>query len=165
MCDLNKNSNFNQINHKNNSFNSFITNKKYLNVQNHKKSIHLKRNNYNDQKKWLNTFRWFHRHTITAMAMGVVVVGLIVYQWWRDVVWERTFQGCHTLKETGGLRWGMLLFIVSEILFFLSFFWAFFHRSLAPTLEIGGSWPPWGSNPLIPFKSPCSILQFFGFYL
>ena len=49
-------------------------------------------------------------------------INLIVYQWWRDVVRERTFQGCHTLKVTGGLRWGMLLFIVSEIFFFFYLF-------------------------------------------
>ena len=66
--------------------------------------------------------RWFHRHTGVPMVVGGVVVGLIVYQWWRDVVRERTFQGCHTLQVTRGLRWGMLLFIVSEIFFFLSFF-------------------------------------------
>ena len=38
----------------------------------------------------------------------------------------------------------MLLFIASEIMFFLAFFWAFFHSSLGPTIEIGAIWPPKG---------------------
>lgn len=36
-----------------------------------------------------------------------------------------------------GLRMGIILFIVSEVFFFFSFFWAFFHRSLSPSVEIG----------------------------
>jgi cytochrome c oxidase subunit 3 len=58
-------------------------------------------------------------------------------QWWRDVVREGTFQGHHTQLVVLGLRWGMILFITSEVLFFVSFFWAFFHSSLAPAVEIG----------------------------
>nr|WBV74576.1 cytochrome coxidase subunit III [Timomenus komarovi] len=98
--------------------------------------------------------KWFHEHSSVLMGMGVMVVGLTMYQWWRDVVRESTLQGCHTLKVTTGLRWGMVLFIVSEIFFFLSFFWAFFHSSLAPTLDIGGSWPPQGIQPFNPLQIP-----------
>jgi len=53
-----------------------------------------------------------------------------------------------------GLKYGMLLFIVSEVLFFFSFFWAFFHSSVAPTVELGAVWPPQGINPLNPFSVP-----------
>lgn len=98
--------------------------------------------------------RWFHEYTFILAGLGVVVVVLTMYQWWRDVVRERTHQGCHTVKVAEGLRWGMLLFIVSEIFFFLSFFWAFFHRRLAPTLEIGGRWPPTGIQPFNPLQVP-----------
>lgn len=48
----------------------------------------------------------------------------------------------------------MILFIVSEIIFFFSFFWAFFHSSLAPNIEIGGVWPPEGVEALNPFQVP-----------
>jgi cytochrome c oxidase subunit 3 len=48
----------------------------------------------------------------------------------------------------------MLLFIVSEILFFFAFFWAYFHRSLSPTLELGACWPPVGLDFLNPFSVP-----------
>jgi cytochrome c oxidase subunit 3 len=44
----------------------------------------------------------------------------------------------------------MILFITSEVLFFFSFFWAFFHRSLSPTTEVGLLWPPLG---VIPFNA------------
>ena len=49
---------------------------------------------------------------------------------------------------------GMILFIVSEVCFFGSFFWAFFHSSLSPSIDIGCQWPPRGVNPLNPFSLP-----------
>ena len=73
-----------------------------------------------------------------------------MYVWWRDVIREATFQGHHTQTVQHGLRYGMILFIVSEIMFFFAFFWAFFHSSLAPTIEIGAMWPPKGIEVLNP---------------
>jgi cytochrome c oxidase subunit 3 len=49
---------------------------------------------------------------------------------------------------------GIILFIISEIFAFLSVFWAFFHSSLSPAIEIGGSWPPIGITALDPFGIP-----------
>nr|ASM82649.1 cytochrome c oxidase subunit III [Eudohrnia metallica] len=98
--------------------------------------------------------KWFHEHNGILMSMGLGVVGLTMFQWWRDVVREGTLQGCHTHKVILGLRWGMILFIVSEVFFFLSFFWAFFHSSLVPTLDIGGLWPPQGIEPFNPLQIP-----------
>jgi len=77
-----------------------------------------------------------------------------MFQWWRDVSREATFQGHHTVPVGVGLRWGMILFITSEVLFFFAFFWAFFHSSLAPTVELGSHWPPTGIEPLNPFHVP-----------
>jgi cytochrome c oxidase subunit 3 len=68
----------------------------------------------------------------------------MMFCWWRDVIREATFEGNHTLSVQTGLRIGMLLFIVSEIMFFFAFFWAFFHAALAPTPDIGSLWPPLG---------------------
>jgi len=48
----------------------------------------------------------------------------------------------------------MILFILSEVCLFFSFFWAFFHSSLAPTIEIGAIWPPIGVSQLDPFSIP-----------
>jgi cytochrome c oxidase subunit 3 len=49
---------------------------------------------------------------------------------------------------------GVALFIVSEALFFLAIFWAFFHSALAPTPELGGEWPPKGIEAVNPFELP-----------
>ena len=65
-----------------------------------------------------------------------------MYIWWRDIIREATFEEQHTFSVQRGLRLGMILFIVSEIMFFFAFFWAFFHSSLSPAFNIGGVWPP-----------------------
>jgi len=65
-----------------------------------------------------------------------------------------TYLGHHTKQVKNGLMIGVILFIVSEVFAFLSIFWAFFHSSLSPAIEIGGSWPPQGITPLDPFAIP-----------
>jgi len=65
-----------------------------------------------------------------------------------------TYLGHHTKEVKNGIMLGVLLFIVSEIFAFLSVFWAFFHSSLSPAVEIGGTWPPLGITPLDPFQIP-----------
>lgn len=79
---------------------------------------------------------------------------MICFQWWRDVRRERTYMGQHSFLVELGLRWGIILFITSEVFFFLRFFWSFFHRSLAANVEIGGSWPPIGVSPFNAFEVP-----------
>nr|YP_010895189.1 cytochrome c oxidase subunit III [Neoplesia analis]WJW73728.1 cytochrome c oxidase subunit III [Neoplesia analis] len=98
--------------------------------------------------------KWFHQYNSSLILLGTTITILTVYQWWRDVSRESTFQGCHTYPVTTGLRWGMILFIVSEVLFFTSFFWAFFHSSLSPAIELGTIWPPMGIIPFNPFQIP-----------
>nr|YP_008080987.1 cytochrome c oxidase subunit III [Cermatobius longicornis]AGA84604.1 cytochrome c oxidase subunit III [Cermatobius longicornis] len=97
---------------------------------------------------------WFHTGSPNLMIMGNIIIILTMLQWWRDIAREATMQGHHTLPVTSGLKWGMILFIASEVLFFVSFFWAFFHSSLAPTPEIGAFWPPSGIIPFNPFQIP-----------
>lgn len=65
-----------------------------------------------------------------------------------------TFLGDHTLAVQKGLNLGIILFIVSEALFFLAIFWAFFHSALTPTVELGAQWPPIGIEPINPFELP-----------
>lgn len=97
---------------------------------------------------------WFHTGKIYLFLLGLLVTAITATRWWRDVIREATFQGHHTLVVINGLRYGMILFITSEVCFFFAFFWAFFHRRLAPTIEIGVSWPPTGISPLNPFLVP-----------
>ncbi len=74
--------------------------------------------------------------------------------WWRDIIREGTYEGHHTSVVQQGLRYGMIFFIVSEVMFFAAFFWAFFHSSIAPTIEIGSIWPPAGIEPFNPWAVP-----------
>nr|NP_542473.1 cytochrome c oxidase subunit III [Narceus annularus]AAL18207.1 cytochrome c oxidase subunit 3 [Narceus annularus] len=97
---------------------------------------------------------WFHSFTPLLALTGSMILILTMIQWWRDVSREGTLQGLHTIKVVVGLKWGMILFIVSEIFFFISFFWAFYHSSLAPVPEIGSLWPPTHISPFNPFQVP-----------
>nr|YP_010576148.1 cytochrome c oxidase subunit III [Pagurus ochotensis]UZN43433.1 cytochrome c oxidase subunit 3 [Pagurus ochotensis] len=98
--------------------------------------------------------KWFHQFNMDLLILGLLTTVLTMIQWWRDVTREATYQGLHTKIVETGMRWGMILFIVSEVLFFFSFFWAFFHSSLSPTVEIGMAWPPKGIDPFNPFQIP-----------
>nr|APC60869.1 cytochrome c oxidase subunit III [Diplomys labilis] len=97
---------------------------------------------------------WFHFSSSTLLTLSLITNTMTMYQWWRDMVRESTYQGHHTSTVQKGLRYGMILFIISEVFFFSGFFWAFYHSSLAPTLELGGYWPPTGINPLDPLEVP-----------
>nr|YP_002735049.1 cytochrome c oxidase subunit III [Neuroctenus parus]ABZ02065.1 cytochrome c oxidase subunit III [Neuroctenus parus] len=100
------------------------------------------------------TVMWFHKHDPALSMLGATILILTVIQWWRDIIRESTFQGLHTLKVVNGLKLGMILFIVSEVMFFVSFFWAFLHSSLSPSVEIGMIWPPKGIQPFNPMEIP-----------
>nr|BBI76359.1 cytochrome c oxidase subunit III [Paroedura picta] len=97
---------------------------------------------------------WFHHGPTPLLYLAPILTIFTAYQWWRDIVREGTFQGHHTTLVQKGLRYGMVLFITSEVLFFAGFFWAFYHSSLAPTPELGGQWPPSGITALDPFEVP-----------
>ena len=97
-----------------------------------------------------------------VLAAGGVLVAATMVVWWRDVVREATFQGHHTPVVQLGLRYGMLLFIASEVMFFAAWFWAFFDASLFADEAIqvaraeftGGTWPPQGVETFEPFGVP-----------
>nr|YP_009745911.1 cytochrome c oxidase subunit III [Sciara ruficauda]QIH95756.1 cytochrome c oxidase subunit III [Sciara ruficauda] len=98
--------------------------------------------------------KWFHQYNMNLLILGISITLLIMYQWWRDISREGTFQGLHTINVINGLKWGMILFIISEVFFFISFFWSFFHSSLSPNIELGMTWPPMGVTPFNPFQIP-----------
>ena len=98
-------------------------------------------------------FSWSSRGPLLLLlALALLFVTLVC--WWTSIISESTFGGCHTLRVQSGLRLGMLLFIISEIFFFLSFFWAYLHCSLSPAVEIGSTWPPSGLVSLSAFHLP-----------
>jgi len=89
-----------------------------------------------------------------TLVFGILYLTVIAGLWWRDVVREATYEGAHTAKVQTGLKLGMILFIVSEVMFFFAFFWAYFHSSLAPGIEIGSIWPPVGIDVFNPWSIP-----------
>nr|YP_009704480.1 cytochrome c oxidase subunit 3 [Volvariella volvacea]AYD91369.1 cytochrome c oxidase subunit 3 [Volvariella volvacea]AYD91400.1 cytochrome c oxidase subunit 3 [Volvariella volvacea]AYD91439.1 cytochrome c oxidase subunit 3 [Volvariella volvacea] len=88
------------------------------------------------------------------LTLGFLLTASGMTLWFRDVITEATYLGHHTKQVKNGLMIGVVLFIISEVFAFLSVFWAFFHSSLSPAIEIGGSWPPLGITPLDPFAIP-----------
>nr|YP_009525784.1 cytochrome c oxidase subunit III [Idioscopus clypealis]AXS67651.1 cytochrome c oxidase subunit III [Idioscopus clypealis] len=100
------------------------------------------------------TVLWFYKSNYNLMLIGSLVILMTMFQWWRDIIRESTFQGKHTQKVMLSMKWGMMMFIISEVMFFLSFFWAFFHSSLSPSIEIGLQWPPYGIKTFNPMNIP-----------
>jgi len=92
---------------------------------------------------------------------GLLLILATMFFWWKDVVRE-SHQGDHKPVVQLGLRYGMALFIASEVMFFAAFFWAYFDASLFAGQEIlfdrvehtGGVWPPVGVETFDPFSLP-----------
>nr|YP_011017684.1 cytochrome c oxidase subunit 3 [Dasysiphonia japonica]WQF69507.1 cytochrome c oxidase subunit 3 [Dasysiphonia japonica] len=99
---------------------------------------------------------YFHTFILgkNLLILSFISLFFIMFVWWRDVIRESTFEGHHTGLVQRGLRYGIILFIVSEIFFFVAFFWAFFHSSISPAVEIGSIWPPKGITVLNPWNIP-----------
>nr|YP_009734658.1 cytochrome c oxidase subunit III [Sphaerothecum destruens]QID02699.1 cytochrome c oxidase subunit III [Sphaerothecum destruens] len=99
---------------------------------------------------WFNFYEFGENVVILGLGFNLFCVIL----WWRDIIREGTFQGHHTKVVQKGLVLGMVLFIVSEVCLFVSFFWTYFHVSLIPSIEIGGVWPPIGIQVFDPLNIP-----------
>jgi len=95
-----------------------------------------------------------YTHGLALLLFGFTMVVLIMALWWRDVIREGTFEGMHTKKVQAGLKLGFILFIVSEVMFFFAFFWAFFHNGVSPDIAIGSIWPPNAIVPFDPMETP-----------
>jgi len=88
------------------------------------------------------------------LFLAFILVPSTMFFWFRDVISEGTYLGNHTLAVQRGLNMGVALFIVSEALFFLAIFWAYFHSALSPTVELGAQWPPMGIEAINAFELP-----------
>ena len=89
--------------------------------------------------------------------IGLLAVLYVMYGWWRDVVIESQ-AGDHTPVVRIGLRYGFIMFIMSEVMFFVAWFWAFFKHALYPmgpqSPAIDGVWPPVGIETFDPWHLP-----------
>jgi cytochrome c oxidase subunit 3 len=94
---------------------------------------------------------YFHGYGAWLMIVGLLFVLATMFLWWRDVIRESNSGLYHNPIVAIGLRYGMALFIASEVMFFVAFFWAYFDFSLFPR---GGVWPPEGIKTFDPFHLP-----------
>nr|ARW70289.1 cytochrome c oxidase subunit III [Kaburagia rhusicola ensigallis] len=94
----------------------------------------------------------FKFNLISMMNLTLMII--IAILWWRDIIRESTFQGNHNFHIMNLIKLSMILFIVSEMFLFISFFWNFLHNSLAPSIEIGLNWPPKNINFFNPLLIP-----------
>ncbi len=90
-------------------------------------------------------------------AIGLTGVLYVMYSWWSEVVVE-SHAGDHTPVVAIGLRYGVVLFIMSEVMFFSAWFWSFFKHAMYPMTEgspkIDGVWPPIGIETFDPWHLP-----------
>nr|DBA43707.1 TPA_asm: COX3 [Bombus melanurus] len=97
---------------------------------------------------------WIYMNNLMIMIFNLLNLLLSMLMWFRDIVRESTFQGMHTMYIMLMLKFSMIMFIVSELFFFISFFWTFFHNSISPSIEINLMWPPKMIKFFNPFEIP-----------
>ena len=98
-----------------------------------------------------------HYHNYLLLAAGLLGTLAVMFFWWRDVLKESATPGLHSVIVRIGLRYGMIMFIASEVMFFVGFFWAFFHYALFPEHVLGvelPTWPPPGVKTFDPWGLP-----------
>jgi cytochrome c oxidase subunit III len=99
------------------------------------------------------SWEWIHFGQ-KGLWLGLGALVLVAVLWWRDIIKEAVVEKAHSPVAKIGLRYGMGLFITSEVFFFVAFFWAFFSSSLFPMDSIGGVWPPADVKVIDPFDLP-----------
>ena len=104
-----------------------------------------------------------HMGNYVLLLLGLTIVLVTMFMWWRDVIKESRTEGVHTPIVRLGLRYGMMFFICSEVMFFVGVFWADFHFALYPehVLHVDQvlgaaipTWPPEGITTFDPFHLP-----------
>lgn len=97
---------------------------------------------------------WFHTKNTSLLSILFLIRAVAAFVWWKDMLKEGTITGTHNSWVNSNLQLGIILFISSEVLFFTAFFWAFFHRRISPTIELGQSWPPRSIYTFNPMNVP-----------
>ncbi|MDO5658585.1 MAG: cytochrome c oxidase subunit 3 [Paracoccus sp. (in: a-proteobacteria)] len=100
---------------------------------------------------------WMHDSGPWMFLAGLVGVLYVMFGWWADVTHEGE-TGDHTPVVQIGLRYGFILFVISEVFFFVAWFWAYFKHALYPMTDqspmVDGVWPPAGIITFDPWHLP-----------
>ena len=99
------------------------------------------------------TVLFFHDYSPAIMIVGLLAVMYCMYGWWSEVISESKV-GDHTPVVQIGLRYAVIMFIASEVMFFAAWFWTFFKHALYPMEASGGVWPPTGIETFDPWHLP-----------
>jgi cytochrome c oxidase subunit III len=97
-----------------------------------------------------------HFQSYAVLVIGTLMTVVVASLWWRDVIREARTPGAHSAVVRLGLRYGMTLFITSEVMFFVGFFWAYFNFLIFPETQGNGElvWPPSTIHTFDPFHLP-----------
>jgi cytochrome c oxidase subunit 3 len=119
-----------------------------------------------NEESWAHFF--LGQGHLPVLILGVLIIGWTMFGWWGDIIKE-SHNGDHTPVVDLGLRYGMILFIVSEVMFFVAWFWMFFEAALFHDARAGAgwygpaigadfsswaTWPPPGVETFDPFHLP-----------
>jgi cytochrome c oxidase subunit 3 len=110
---------------------------------------------------------WMKDITPYMFFIGLIGVLYVMYAWWAEVIVE-SHQGDHTPVVQIGLRYGVIMFITSEVMFFSAWFWSFFKHAIYPMADVAdkaaarvatangfdGAWPPAGIETFDPWHLP-----------
>ena len=106
---------------------------------------------------------YMHGEISWVLILGLVAVLGTMAGWFWEVIKEAEFGGYHNPVVQVGMRYGMALFIASEVMFFVAWFWAYFNAALFPTEQIDGTWPPPGIQTFdtwdLPFLNTLILLM------
>ncbi len=103
-----------------------------------------------------------------GLLFGFICLLFCVISWFTDIIDEATFKGHHTLVVRNGLKLGFMLFLVSEFMLFFGFFWAYFHVTMGPSMEVNFDVIPEAINAIEWWGIPIintSLLVFSGFFV
>nr|WHN64049.1 cytochrome c oxidase subunit 3 [Pholas orientalis] len=100
-----------------------------------------------------SSFFYNFNHEVWPFCYSLFFLGLCLMGWWGDVVYEGVYLGRHTSLVVKNFRMGFRMFILSEVFFFVSFFWAFLHVKIGE-LSCKFEWPPMGIQGVYPGGLP-----------
>ena len=98
--------------------------------------------------------KFFNKNFLTIYFLIFIILIVLIVYWFFQTSLENNFLGLHCWESKAGFKLGIIFFIISEVCFFFSFFWSYFHISLSRDINIGLLWPPVGVYIVNPFSLP-----------